>query len=360
MSFNSRQFCCILWIILIFIDLVTSFVDPFSTATVATVAASSALLMLSEYVGLSHFMCKAGVRECCTNAYIQPNMTRFKLDLSQNLYGQHIAQKTVYNAVKAHILNKNPQKPLVMSFHGWTGGGKNFVARMVVKSIYTKAEKSNYVHVFNSEVHFKHSNLVPLYKDQLQNWIRGNVSKCAQSIFIFDEMDHMPEGLVDALKPFLEPHPLVNGVDYRKSIFIFLSNTGGGPIVEHCLRVWDEGKSRDSITLSDMQEILMKSAFNQKSGLRSSGIIDRNLIDHFVPFLPLEREHIRQCIRDEINRNIKENSWIRLEKIRSNSLVTDILNELLWFPKGVNLYSKSGCKKIAQKVALVLSDHDEL
>jgi len=344
------------WLVILFCtELVVSFVDPFSTAAVATVAASSACLMLSEYVGLTHIMCKTGIMECCTKAYIQANMTQFKMDLDQNLYGQHIAARTVYNAVKAHVSNKTPQKPLVMSFHGWTGGGKNFVARMLVKSMYTKAEKSNFIHVFNSEVHFKHPHQVPLYKDQLQMWIQGNVSRCGHSTFIFDEVDHMPVGLIDAIKPFLEPQPAFNGVDYRKTIFIFLSNTGGGSIVEHCLKVWHEGKPRDSITLSETQEILIKSAFNQKSGLKSSGIIDRNLIDHFIPFLPLEREHVRNCIKDEINRN-NENHNTK----HSEALVEDILGELLWFPKESKLYSKSGCKKIAQKVALVLSDHDEL
>ena len=49
----------------------------------------------------------------------------------------------------------------------------------------------------------------------LQDWIRGNVSSCAQSLFIFDEMDKMPEGVIDAIKPFIDHHEEVNGVDFR-------------------------------------------------------------------------------------------------------------------------------------------------
>lgn len=59
-------------------------------------------------------------------------------------------------------------------------------------------------------------------QDQLQLWIRGNVSTCARSIFIFDEMDKMHAGLIDAIKPFLDYYDHLDGVSYQKAIFIFL------------------------------------------------------------------------------------------------------------------------------------------
>lgn len=32
-----------------------------------------------------------------------------------------------------------------------------------------------------------------------------------------------------------------------------------------------------------------------------SDLIDHNLIDHYVPFLPLERIHVEQCIKAELD-----------------------------------------------------------
>lgn len=61
-----------------------------------------------------------------------------------------------------------------------------------------------------------------LFQEQLQSWIRGNVSACPYSVFIFDEMDKMHQGLIDAIKPFLDYYEQVDGVSYRKAIFIFL------------------------------------------------------------------------------------------------------------------------------------------
>ena len=39
---------------------------------------------------------------------------------------------------------------------------------------------------------------------QLRDWISGNVTACRQNIFIFDEVDKMPPGVLDIVKPFLD------------------------------------------------------------------------------------------------------------------------------------------------------------
>lgn len=62
-----------------------------------------------------------------------------------------------------------------------------------------------------------------LYLQQnLREWIHGNVSLCERSLFIFDEVDKMPPKVMDAIKPFIDHYDNLEGVDYRKSIFIFL------------------------------------------------------------------------------------------------------------------------------------------
>lgn len=71
-----------------------------------------------------------------------------------------------------------------------------------------------------------------LFQEQLQNWIRGNVSACPHSVFIFDEMDKMHQGLIDAIKPFLDYYEQVDGVSYRKAIFIFLRSVAFFQLLE--------------------------------------------------------------------------------------------------------------------------------
>jgi hypothetical protein len=48
------------------------------------------------------------------------------------------------------------------------------------------------------------------------------VKECPRSFFVFDEMDKMPAGIIDTLKPYLDFYENLGGVDYRKATFFFL------------------------------------------------------------------------------------------------------------------------------------------
>ena len=59
-------------------------------------------------------------------------------------------------------------------------------------------------------------------QDQLRDWIRGNATKCERNVFVLDEIEKMPPGLIGIIKPFLDHYQHIEGIDYRKNIFIFL------------------------------------------------------------------------------------------------------------------------------------------
>ncbi|RXG56924.1 Torsin-1B, partial [Armadillidium vulgare] len=201
--------------------------------------------------------------------------------LDNNLHGQHLVKNIVLKSLKAHFSNRDPSKALVLSFHGWTGSGKNFVSKMIAESIYQLGLKSKFVHLFVSTVHFPHEDKADIYKLQIQDWIRGNVSDCENSLFIFDEIDKMPVGMIDGIKPFIDYHESIFGVNFRKSVFLFLSNTGSREIIQKTLQNWKEGKERTSISYSDMEELIQKGAFNEQGGLHQSDLIHHSLIDFY-------------------------------------------------------------------------------
>uniref|UniRef100_A0A481AF61 Torsin-1B isoform 1 n=1 Tax=Sus scrofa TaxID=9823 RepID=A0A481AF61_PIG len=188
----------------------------------------------------------------------------FKLELEERLFGQHLATEVLLKALTGFRNNKNPKKALTLSLHGWAGTGKNFVSQIVAENLHRKGLKSNFVHLFVSTLHFPHEQHVKLYQDQLQRWIRGNVSACANSVFIFDEMDKLHPGLIDAIKPFLDYYEQIDGVSYRKAIFIFLSNAGGDLITKTALDFWRAGRRREDIQLKDLEPVLSVGVFNNK------------------------------------------------------------------------------------------------
>ncbi|KAK3524596.1 hypothetical protein QTP70_029917 [Hemibagrus guttatus] len=241
------------------------------------------------------------IQECCRPKWISYNKTGLEADLQSKLFGQHIASRVILKAVTGFMNDENQKKPLVLSLHGWSGTGKNFVSQIIAKNIYQDGMKSGFVHFFATDVHFPHKAEMELYKSQLQQWIKGNVSACPRSMFIFDEMDKMHPGLIDSIKPYLDYYENLDGVSYRKAIFIFLSNAGGKEIVQVALDFWKAGRDREEIELKDLESALSLSVFNNKnSGFWHTSLIDKNLVDFFVPFLPLEYKHVVQCGRAEM------------------------------------------------------------
>lgn len=57
-----------------------------------------------------------------------------------------------------------------------------------------------------------------MIKTEIENTVR----KCEYSVFVFDEADKIPIGLLDVIKAYIDFNEQLNGLDFRKSIFIFL------------------------------------------------------------------------------------------------------------------------------------------
>ena len=85
-----------------------------------------------------------------------------------------------------------------------------------------------------------------------------------------------------------------------------------------------------------------------EGGLWHSSLIESNVISAFVPFLPLERSHVKRCVEDELRRK-----KLAVTSEKQNN----IADQLSYFPPDIKLFSKSGCKKISEKVDIF---HEEL
>lgn len=118
----------------------------------------------------------------------------------------------------------------------------------------------------------------------------------------------MPEGIFESIASILDYHTHVGGVDFRKAIFIFLTNAGGDEIASALDGLMSKGMYREQTKFQDFEHIAEIAAYNINGGLKKSSVIKSGLIDHFVPFLPLERRHIEKCVHAEYQKlNLKPN-----------------------------------------------------
>ncbi|XP_026092949.1 torsin-1A-like [Carassius auratus] len=273
---------------------------------------------------------------------------RLEADLRENFFGQHIASNVIQRAVSSFMTDSNPNKPLVLSFHGTSGTGKNHASKIIARNVYEKGENSKHVHLFISEHHFPHTKNLRLHSAHLKQQIHESVSRFPRSMFIFDEMEKMQPQLIDAIKPFLDYNARVDGVSFRKAIFIFLSNADGNVITGVTLDFWRKGIHREKIWMdsNELEIKISENIFNDKKGgfLRSS-IIDEHLIDHCIPFLPLEMKHVRQCVLVQM---------AHLNITQDFDLADQVARDMPYFPKEERVFAVKGCKSVRQKLSLYI------
>lgn len=193
--------------------------------------------------------------------------------------------------------------------------------------------------------------------------IKNRLQFCPRQIFVFDEIDKMPPGVLNGITPILDTHEYIDGIDFRKAIFIFISNTGGKMIADRLYELNSQGLHREEIQLYHFEHLIRLGAYNEKGlfgaikymwkfaksffsgGLQFSDSISSNLIDHYIPFLPLERKHVVQCIVTEFNKR---------KFYDHKDLIAEILEYVTFDSNGNGFFATTGCKRIDQKVGTVV------
>ena len=123
-----------------------------------------------------------------------------RLSLEKRLHGQHLVIDTVVKAVRGHVRNRDPEKALVLSFHGWTGGGKNFVSRILAEHLFKKGMESTYVHQFVATLHFPHESRLETYKVKFMVYMYYTYSKCIWEVGLWLPLSETPHTCIACLE----------------------------------------------------------------------------------------------------------------------------------------------------------------
>lgn len=284
--------------------------------------------------------------ECCDDRSIPGDIQGLSRSLERSLIGQHIVAQHLVPALMAHLSSqRTSRKPLVLSFHGQPGTGKNFVAEQIAQALYLEGSKSGYVAKYLGQADFPQAELVGQYKQRINREVRKLLNDCPRSLFIFDEVDKMPSGIFDTLASLADYNAFSDGTDNTKAIFIFLSNTAGRHIADHLGQLMLDGKLRKDTRLSDFEPLLRKAAYNLDGGLKKTALIESHVIDHYIPFLPMEKAHVIMCLEAEFRR------WNRMP---DKSVIDDILNTSISYDSAHGLFAIAGCKTLEKKVAMAI------
>ena len=85
--------------------------------------------------------------------------------------------------------------------------------------------------------------------------------------------------------------------------------------------------------------------------MKYSSLISSHLINHYIPFLPLERTHVEQCIEAYFNEATggRYSAKGHYERVKET-----VFKSLEWWPADLKLYSNSGCKQVANKIDIAI------
>ncbi|XP_071088963.1 torsin-1A-like [Haliotis cracherodii] len=293
------------------------------------------MTLTAEYAGRYYDSVRSYFAETCDDRWIHDDLIGLSDHLNKKLYGQHLAQEGVMYFIARHLQSAEPDKALVLSFHGRTGTGKHYVSNIIAQHLYRKGLRSQFVHLISAAREFPHEERVPYYKDRLRAWIEFNIARCPRSIFIFAEMNKMPPGLIDTIAPYLDSYYTVGGVNYRKAIYIFLSTTAGDEITQYAFQHWWNGYPRKDISPTDVINIIFRTATSTKNELWNSEMVYRPMITAYIPFLPLEKSHVRRCIEDRM---------VARGYLVTDDTVESVMKEILFWPEREQVFSVIGCK----------------
>jgi len=251
-------------------------------------------------------------------------------ELEHRVHGQHIAVNIVVKSLK-EFTSASDRRLLVLSFHGWTGIGKNFMSSIIAQHL----PRTN-VHKFIVPLHFARA--TDSDGSLLSEWIVSNMSSpfCGLHLFIIDEIDKASGNLVHSLHETLSKLSTLSDISCR-AVFLLLTNDAATEINAAVTEILMNGGSREDLDYVDLVPHLSSEWYTE--------LVSAKLIDQSVPFLPLERQHVAQCTETELKQR-----QVRITR----QLVDDIVNSLSYFPANVSLFSSSGCRRITHLVDLFL------
>ena len=121
---------------------------------------------------------------------------------------------------------------------------------------------------------------------------------------------------------------------YSYSSAIFYCNRGGKVISDYLLKQLKAGRKREWVTSEEMHTVLHDEILKY-SPFKDSAFVKREVVDAFIPFFPLEKEHVKECVYAILREN---------NILMNKETINEIVDSLWWYEE--NVFSLSGCKRL--------------
>ncbi|MCL7938596.1 MAG: ATP-dependent chaperone ClpB [marine benthic group bacterium] len=222
-------------------------------------------------------------------------LTRLEEHLHERVVSQDEAVEAVSNAVRRSRAGlQDPNRPVgSFIFLGPTGVGKTETARALAEFLFD--DEDALVRLDMSEYGERHAvaRLIGAPPGYVGYEEGGQLTEAVRrrpySVVLFDEIEKAHPDVFNVLLQILDDGRLTDGqgrtVDFRNTVIILTSNIGSSYILEHSGDDWE------------LVEVKVREALQQ--GFKPEFL---NRIDEIVVFKPLERDHLEQIVKLQLDR----------------------------------------------------------
>ena len=222
-------------------------------------------------------------------------LTRLEEHLHERVVSQDEAVTAVSNAVRRSRAGlQDPNRPVgSFIFLGPTGVGKTETARALAEFLFD--DEDALVRLDMSEYGERHAvaRLIGAPPGYVGYEEGGQLTEAVRrrpySVVLFDEIEKAHPDVFNVLLQILDDGRLTDGqgrtVDFRNTVIILTSNIGSSYILEHSGEDWE------------LVEVKVREALQQ--GFKPEFL---NRIDEIVVFKPLDRKHLEQIVKLQLDR----------------------------------------------------------
>ena len=105
----------------------------------------------------------------------------------------------------------------------------------------------------------------------------------------------------------------------------------------------NKGISRDETKYLHFEKLIDQGILQKEGGLNGTELVNRAFIDRTVPFLPLEREHIKRCVVEYLR---DKRGYPNPDKKPGQEFIEQVADEMTYLPEDTELFSRFGCRRV--------------
>lgn len=272
------------------------------------------------------------------NTQIAPDAcTRFEPYLSSHIVGQDLALRQISDAVCDHLANPSPTKPLVLSIHGPPGVGKSMFHQLAAPALYSTKpgphlrcpgpDCAGYKVLFG--VDYTEDDRAAQHA-MLRNAIFTHVSKAPESLLVIEEYDKLDCHMRGFFRQLLDGGTVGN-VSLAKSIVILESNTGFMKLHDMLEAAGARERISPELAQRTLKDLVFERWKAQGCEERDDTIKMVGIVNYFLPFFPLEKQHIEKLFGMRLVAKSEELAARRLGAVAWAPSVVDFLTAKVEF-----------------------------